>query len=208
MILQWSWRDFFTFHIVELIEVETINALPLLLLLALDKLIHKNSLSSLFFFFKVQIFSSTRVPFGNPNLIVDFLQIFRAPFNIMKSLWELREEFTDAILICNNGQTTFRAHKIFLAAASPFLRNLLLKSNTMFFPQTSKSELESILESIYKGDPDSVLKVGKLEKSSISQRPRKSASVTQLPPEVLVNIFSFLPNNITSQKYCFSLQAV
>ena len=111
----------------------------------------------------------------------------------MQSLWELREEFTDAILICNNGQTTFRAHKIFLAAASPFLRNLLLKSNTMFFPQTSKSELESILESIYKGDPDSVLKVGKLEKSSISQKPKKSATVTQLPPELLVNIFSFLP---------------
>ena len=126
-------------------------------------------------------------------MIVDFLQIFRAPFNIMKSLWELREEFTDAILICNNGQSIFRAHKIFLAAASPFLRNLLLKSNTLFFPQTSKSELESILESIYKGDPDSVLKVGKLEKSSISQKPKKSATVTQLPPELLVNIFSFLP---------------
>ena len=133
----------------------------------------------------------------------------------MRSMWDLRQEFTDAFIICNDGQTMLRAHKICLAAASPFLRNLLRVSNTLTFLKTSKSDMESILVSIYTGDPDADLKVGKLEKSypsqiykgdpdadpkvgkfeklPSSQTAIKSVSIVQLPPEVLVNIFSFLP---------------
>ena len=111
----------------------------------------------------------------------------------MQSFWELRHEFVDTFINCENGQSTFKAHKIILAAASPILREILKSSNILTFPDVSTCEMESAIESIYKGSSDSILKVGKLEKSLASQKPRKSAAVTQLPPEVLVNIFSFLP---------------
>ena len=122
---------------------------------------------------------------------------------MMHSMWELREEFTDVVLICNNGQTTFRAHKIFLAAASPFLRNLLLKSDKMSFPKISKSEMESILESIYKGEPDSLTKLAKLETLLATPKQRIPASITSLPPEVLCNILSFLPTQTVLHKVAF-----
>ena len=111
----------------------------------------------------------------------------------MQSFWELRHEFVDTFINCENGQSTFKAHKIILAAASPILREILKSSNILTFPDVSTYEMESVIESIYNGSSDSVLKVCKLEKSLASQKPRKSAAVTQLPPEVLVNIFSFLP---------------
>ena len=111
----------------------------------------------------------------------------------MSSLWELREEFTDIIIICDNGQSTFKAHKIFLAAASTFLRNQVLTSDKLCFPSICKYDMETILESIYKGDPEMVIKVSQLEKTLYLKKPRISNTITSLPPEVLCKIISFLP---------------
>ena len=110
----------------------------------------------------------------------------------MQSFWELRHEFVDTVINCENGQSTFSAHKIILAAASPILREILRSSNILTFPDVSKCDMESVIESIYKRSPDSFLKVGKLEKSLATRKTKKSTSIEQLPPEVLVNIFSFL----------------
>ena len=111
----------------------------------------------------------------------------------MNSLWDLREEFTDIIIICDNGQSTFKAHKIFLAASSTFLRNQVLTSDKLCFPSICKYDMETILESIYKGDPEMVIKVSQLEKTLYLKKPRISNTITSLPPEVLCKIISFLP---------------
>ena len=78
-------------------------------------------------------------------------------------MWKLRDEWTDLSIICDNEQSQIRAHKFVLSAASTLLNIKLVYSDKLNLPLVSKSELESILESIYTSDANSGTNVSQLE---------------------------------------------
>ena len=102
--------------------------------------------------------------FHNTYYNVSFQTLnFRAPINLGESMWKLRDEWTDLSIICDNGQSEIRAHKFVLSAASTLLNIKLVYSDKLNLPLVSKSELESILESIYTSDANSGTNISQLE---------------------------------------------
>ena len=71
---------------------------------------------------------------------------------IHHSLWSLKDEYTDVVIIINNGKCQIGAHKIILSAASDFFRKLLKEENeSILLPDVSRQEMNFILELIYRG---------------------------------------------------------
>ncbi len=68
------------------------------------------------------------------------------------SLWDLRDDFTDVLILCENGKSELKAHKIVLAAVSPLFRMKVEKSSILILPEHNKSDILSLLEFIYKGE--------------------------------------------------------
>ena len=79
--------------------------------------------------------------------------------NISSSFRELREdsEFFDVTLCCNNGTDIIQAHKVVLAACSPFFRKILNHQKTqqnplLYMKGICLSDLQAILNFIYHGE--------------------------------------------------------
>ena len=79
--------------------------------------------------------------------------------NISSSFRELREdsEFFDVTLCCNNGTDIIQAHKVILAACSPFFRKILNHQKTqqnplLYMKGICLSDLQAILNFIYHGE--------------------------------------------------------
>ena len=78
--------------------------------------------------------------------------------NISSSFQDLRNnsEFFDVTLCCNNGIDTIQAHRVILAASSPFFLNILSHQRNhqnplIYLKGVSLNDLEMILEFIYHG---------------------------------------------------------
>ena len=79
--------------------------------------------------------------------------------NISSSFRELREdsEFFDVTLCCNNGTDIIQAHKVVLAACSPFFRKILNHQKSqqnplLYMKGICLSDLQAILNFIYHGE--------------------------------------------------------
>jgi hypothetical protein len=71
---------------------------------------------------------------------------------IHHSLWSLKDEYTDVVIIINNGKCQIGAHKIILSAASEFFRKLFKEENdSISLPEVSRQDMNFILELIYRG---------------------------------------------------------
>jgi hypothetical protein len=68
------------------------------------------------------------------------------------SIWDLRDDFTDVLILCENGRSDLKAHKIVLAAVSPLFRMKVEKSSILVLPEHNKADILSLLEFIYKGE--------------------------------------------------------
>ena len=148
-------------------------------------------------------YSAKKVLFYLAPLIA-LCSYFRLTLDLGNSLWQLRNEFTDTTIICQNGQSALKAHKIVLAARSSVLRDVLHKSDTLLLPGMSQSDLESALESIYKADSKSVVRMSQIETmlsplsdidmASLSlNQPKSPLSIDSLPTEMLCKILSYVP---------------
>ncbi len=136
-------------------------------------------------------------------------------------MWELKDEFTDATIVCENGKLETKVHKILLAAASPFFRDAFKMTNIINLKEVSNEEVSSVVEFIYNGEitvqstfaerffeiaRNLSLKISetvtKSQHSSHHQGKKEEASknVLSLPPELLVNIFSHIPTYDLMQK--------
>ena len=76
-------------------------------------------------------------------------------FEIKSYLWDLKDNFSDVFISCNDGKHKIPAHKIILAASSPLFANLLAQSPTteeICLDSLTKSEVEDILQFVYKGE--------------------------------------------------------
>jgi hypothetical protein len=83
------------------------------------------------------------------NLI--FIDVSRNP-EALNNLWRHRHEFTDATVFANDSKDGIKVHKFILAAASPYLRRELVKSETVRIAQIDHKDLQMIVEYIYKGN--------------------------------------------------------
>lgn len=78
--------------------------------------------------------------------------------NISSSFQELRQEseFFDVTLCCDNGSDLVQAHKVILAACSPFFRQILShnshKNPFLYLKGIKQRELLNILQFMYKGE--------------------------------------------------------
>ncbi len=130
--------------------------------------------------------------------------------NQRSSLWELRDEFTDATIVCQNGKFETKVHKIILASASPYFRDAFKISNVIHLSDVSNEEICSIVEYIYAGEITVNTNVSErfydiarilslkiaetsteIQKSSPDQK--KEENVMSLPTEILVKILSYVP---------------
>ena len=84
------------------------------------------------------------------------------------------------------------------------MREALHNSDTLLLPGMSQSDLESALESIYKADSKSVLRMSQIETmlsplsdidmASLSlNQPKSPLSIDSLPTEMLCKILSYVP---------------
>ena len=79
--------------------------------------------------------------------------------NISSSLRELREdsEFFDVTLCCDNGIDVVQAHKVILAACSPFFRDILSHQKSqqnplLYLKGICLNDLQAVLEFMYHGE--------------------------------------------------------
>ena len=143
-------------------------------------------------------------------------------------MWKLNYQFSDLIIICEKGQTSISAHKIVLAAASPILKQKLLTTDTLYLPDISRDEVQSILEDLYKGSQRSAKRLEnlvcgskntvsrtwkrELEQSSDFNSAKKQKTtgpvyLNYLPNEIIFHILSFLPTtDILRKVACVSQQ--
>ncbi len=85
------------------------------------------------------------------NLIFIVIVFLRNP-EASNNLWRHRDEFTDATIFAKDGKDGIKVHKFLLAAASPYLRRELKKSETVRLAQIDHKDLQMIIEYIYKGN--------------------------------------------------------
>ncbi len=147
------------------------------------------------------------------------LKIFRSG-NQRSSFWELRDEPTDAAVICENGKFETKVHKTIMAAASPFFRDELKMNNIINLSEVSNEEVCSIVEFIYAGEvtvqskvlerffeiaTNLSLKISEIvtesQQSSLDQEEEEKApkNVFSLPSEILGKIFSYIPTHYLLQ---------
>ena len=69
-----------------------------------------------------------------------------------KSVWTIKDEFTDVTLFGNDSKDGIKVHKIILAAASPYFRDQLKTSNDLRLDQFSEQDLTEIIQLIYTGE--------------------------------------------------------
>ena len=69
-----------------------------------------------------------------------------------KSVWTIKDEFTDVTLFGNDSKDGIKAHKIILAAASPYFRDQLKTSDEIRLDLFSEQDLSEIIQLIYKGE--------------------------------------------------------
>jgi hypothetical protein len=81
----------------------------------------------------------------------NFNCFFRNP-DASNNLWRHKDEFTDATIFANDSKDGIKVHKFILAAASPYLRKELMKSETVRLAQIDHKDLQLIIEYIYKGN--------------------------------------------------------
>jgi hypothetical protein len=72
--------------------------------------------------------------------------------NVLRNVWELKDEFTDVTLYGNDSKDGINAHKIILATASPYFRSKLKTSTEIRFDHFNKKDLRGMIELIYKGE--------------------------------------------------------
>jgi hypothetical protein len=69
-----------------------------------------------------------------------------------KSVWTIKDEFTDVTLFGNDSNNSIKAHKIILAAASPYFRDQLKTSDEIRLDLFSEQDLSEIIQLIYTGE--------------------------------------------------------
>ena len=70
-------------------------------------------------------------------------------FNLRSAVWNLRDRFTDVSLVC--GLNRLRAHKVILAASSPYFSKMLSLRNReeIFLPKADFYVLQNLVKFIY-----------------------------------------------------------
>lgn len=117
-------------------------------------------------------------------------------------------EFSDCILICNQGKSKFKTHKVILAARSEFFRREFQNSSVVHIPDLTREELQLVLDLIYTGqvkvdreDEENLADIVKRFQINSSPCQIKKAKlvdqsqprlITHLPPEILVKILTNL----------------
>jgi len=133
-------------------------------------------------------------------------------------IWDLKDDFTDTSIICSNGRTKIRAHKIILAASSNYLKSKLRINNEILLAEYSRGEILLLMEYIYsgqvslkkenitpffalgrrveiKGLPDEKEFVKNIKEQfkdgfTVEEQLKENCIFSQ---EVLINIFSYIP---------------
>ena len=75
-----------------------------------------------------------------------------APFDTLKNLWSIRDDFNDVTISCKNNQT-LKAHKVVLSAASKHLHDHCTNNGVINLAEISLEVVEHLLEFIYTGNP-------------------------------------------------------
>jgi hypothetical protein len=69
-----------------------------------------------------------------------------------RSVWTIKDEFTDVTVFGYDSKDGIKAHKIILAAASPYFRGRLKTSDEIRLDQFSEQYLTEIIQLIYTGE--------------------------------------------------------
>ena len=69
-----------------------------------------------------------------------------------KSVWTIKDEFTDVTLFGNDSKDGIKAHKIILAAASPYFRDQLKTRDEIRLDRFNEQDLAEIIQLIYTGE--------------------------------------------------------
>ena len=127
----------------------------------------------------------------------------------------MNNDFSDVTIICYQGKFQLKAHKVILASASRHLRQVLKTTNEIFLPDVTESELQTIIDYIYKGEvqlqnssrffelsnqlqldlatPYQKFKSDLQIEGDQSKIVKTELTLESLPNEILTKILSFVP---------------